>query len=317
MRRRAFIVVVSLVAWVSGSALGGLGPSIQTAHASSGVAIGKAHAGYTPSLTGSKPVVVLVVGSGARQGDDVLHSLADSIHLMFINPAKHHATVVGIPRDSYVPIVGAGITNKINSALHFGGPDGLVSTIESVTGVHIDYWAITTFWGLIAIVGRLGGVSMDVPFEMHDAFSTADFHPGRQLLSGPQALAFARDRHSVSSGDFGRSEDGGRLLLALLAKFQKEYRADPSRLLSWIASGLTNSFAGISVKEAMQLAFTATAIPMKNVQNVVLPGSAHSVGSLSVVSLDDTWKARIFADLKPDGILSPANVPPSPTAGQQ
>jgi polyisoprenyl-teichoic acid--peptidoglycan teichoic acid transferase len=309
------IVVVSLVAWVAGSALGGVGPSIQAHASSSGLAIGKAHAGYTPSLTGSKPVVILVVGSGARQGDDVLHSLADSLHLLFINPAKHHATIVGIPRDSYVSISGGG-TNKINSSLVFGGPEGLISTIEAVTSVHIDYWAITTFWGLISMIGRIGGVSVDIPFSMHDSYSTADFEPGRQLLSGEQALAFARDRHSVSSGDFGRSEDGGRLLMALLTQFQKEYRADQSRLLTWISSGLSNSFSGMSLNEIMQLAFTVTQIPPKNVQNVVLPGNAHTVGGLSVVTLDDSWKARIFTDVKPDGILSKANTPASPTAGQ-
>ena len=151
---------------------------------------------------------------------------------------------------------------------------------------------------------------------MHDSFSTADFEPGRQLLSGEQALAFARDRHSLNSGDFGRSEDGGRLLLALLTQFQKEYRADPSRLFTWISAGLTNSFSGMSLNEIMQLAFTVTAIPLKNVQNVVLPGNAHLQGGLSIVTLDDTWKARIFNDVKPDGMLTKANTPASPTAGQ-
>ncbi len=309
------MVVLSLTAWVAGSALGGLGPQIQAHAQSSGIAVGKAHAGYTPSLTGNKPVVVLVVGSGARQGEDVLHSLADSMHLLFLNPAKQHATIVGIPRDSYVSINGGG-TNKINSSLVFGGPEGLVSTVEAVTGVHIDYWAITTFWGLINMINRLGGVHVDIPFSMHDSYSGASFEPGPQVLTGEQALAFARDRHSLAQGDFGRSEDGGRLLLALLAQFQKEYRGDPSRVLSWISAGLTNSFSGMPLNEIMALAFASTKIPLKNVQNVVLPGNAHTVGGLSVVTLDDTWKARIFSDVKADGMLNKANVPPSPTANQ-
>jgi polyisoprenyl-teichoic acid--peptidoglycan teichoic acid transferase len=315
VRRRAAIVVLSLTAWVAGSALGGLGPSIQANAQVSGIAIGKAHAGYTPSLNGSKPVVVLVVGSGARRGDDVLHSLADSMHLLFINPAKKHATVVGIPRDSYVSINGGG-TNKINSSLVFGGPEGLVSTVEAVTGVHIDYWAITTFWGLINMINRLGGVHVDIPFSMHDSYSGANFEPGPHLLTGEQALAFARDRHSLAQGDFGRSEDGGRLLLALLTQFQKEYKGDASRVLSWISAGLTNSFSQMPLSEIMALAFTVSKVPLKNVQNVVLPGNAHTVGGLSVVTLDDSWKARIFNDVKADAILTKANTPPSPTAGQ-
>ena len=87
-------------------------------------------------------------------------------------------------------------------------------------------------------------------------------------------------------------------------------------MLTWISAGLTNSFTGMPLSEIMALAFTASKIPVKNVQNVVLPGNAHTVGSLSVVTLDDAWKARIFSDVKPDGILSKPNVPPSPTANQ-
>ena len=49
-----------------------------------------------------------MVGSGARLGDDVEHSLADSLHVVTINPEKHKATLIGIPRDSWVEIPGQG-----------------------------------------------------------------------------------------------------------------------------------------------------------------------------------------------------------------
>ncbi len=315
MRRRALLAILGIAAWVIGSALGALGPV--SAHAESpGIAVGKAHAGYTPSLTGSKPVVILAVGSGARPGEDVLHSLADSIHLLFLNPAKHHATMVGIPRDSYVDVPGHG-TNKINSSLFYGGPDLLVQTIESISGVHIDYWAITTFWGFTDMINEIGGLTVDVPFRFYDpSYSRADLQPGVQKLDGQQALSFARDRHSMVQGDFARQENGGRLFLAALAQFQKEYAKDATELMTWLGAGMSNTFIEIPLSEVQQLAFTATKIPVKNVQNVVLPGSAQMAGSLSVVILNDTWKAKIFADVKPDAILSKKNVPPSPTADQ-
>ncbi len=62
------------------------------------------------------------MGSGARPGEDVLHSLADSLHVIFIDPATHKASMIGVPRDSYVPIEGHG-TGKINSSLFYGGPE--------------------------------------------------------------------------------------------------------------------------------------------------------------------------------------------------
>ena len=314
MRRRGALLVCALVAWVAGSSLGALGTVTAQAQ-SSGIAVGKAHAGYTPSLTGTKPIVILAVGSGARPGDDVLHSLSDSLHLIFLNPGKHRATMVGIPRDSYVDIPGHG-TNKINSALFYGGPDLMVQTIESVSGVHIDYWAITTFWGFTDMINQIGGLTVDVPFRMYDSYSRADLQPGVQTLNGSQALSMARDRHSMLEGDFARQENGGRLILAALAQFQKEYAKDQSELVSWLGAGMSNVYTEIPLNEVQQLAFTATKVPVKNVQNVVLPGSAQMAGSLSVVILDNAWKARIFTDVKPDGILLAKNVPPSPTANQ-
>ncbi|MGZ5302302.1 MAG: LCP family protein, partial [Actinomycetota bacterium] len=307
------LAVVALVAWVAGSALGTIG-TVAPASAQAGLVIGKAHAGYAPSLTGDKPIVLLVVGSGARLGDDIEHSLADSIHVVSINPDKHRATIIGIPRDSWVEIPGHG-TSKINASLVEGGPDLLVQTVESISDLTIDYYALTTFWGLSQLYDNLGGLTIDVPFPMQDSYSGADFEPGVQTLDGKQVLAFSRDRHSVSSGDFGRSEDGGRVLIASLTQFRKDFQADQSSLFTWIASGMRNVQTSVPFDEVIQLAYTCSHINPKGVTNVVLPGTTGFEGTLSVVHLLSD-KDAIFADVKPDGILSKKHIPPSPTANE-
>ena len=53
VRRRSIIAVTALVAWVAGSALGSLG-AVAPASAQAGLVIGKAHAGFAPSLTGER-----------------------------------------------------------------------------------------------------------------------------------------------------------------------------------------------------------------------------------------------------------------------
>ncbi|MEO8423198.1 MAG: LCP family protein [Actinomycetota bacterium] len=313
VRRRGMVAVMALVAWVAGSALGTLG-GIAPASAQAGLVIGKAHAGYAPSLTGDKPIVLLVVGSGARLGDDVEHSLADSLHVVSINPDKHKATIIGIPRDSWVEIPGHG-TSKINASLVQGGPELLVQTIESISGLKIDYYALTTFWGMSQLYDNLGGLTIDVPFSMQDSFSGADFEPGVQTLDGKQVLAFSRDRHSLSGGDFARQENGGRVLIASLAEFRKEFQADQSSLFTWIASGIRNVQTTVPFDEVIQLAYTASHINPNGVTNVVLPGTTGFEGSLSVVHLLSD-KDAIFADVKPDGILGKKHIPPSPTENQ-
>ena len=313
MKRRFAFVMLSLLAWVGGTMAAGVESGGTAVAQTPGIIIGRAHAGYTPSLTGNKPVVVLAIGSGARPGDDVLHSLSDSLHVIFINPATHNASVIGIPRDSWVSIPGHG-SNKINATMSYGGPPLLISTIESNWGVHIDYYALTTFWGITKIVDSVGGLTIDVPFAMNDPYSHARFHPGVQKLNGNQVLAFSRDRHSLLSGDFGRSEDGGRVLMALLAQFHKQFTKDPSTLYTWIGAGLQNlTSTDLSLDEVMNLAWTCTHVNAASVQNFVLPGGTGMQGSLSVVYVDTSRAKAIFADASKDAVVSKKNAPASPT----
>jgi LCP family protein required for cell wall assembly len=315
VKRRASFLVIALLAWVLGSSLGAIDGSVTARAQSSGVVMGKAHAGFTPSLTGTKPIVILAIGSGARPGEDVLHSLGDSLHLIFLNPAKKRAVVVGVPRDSYMPIAGRG-SGKINSAMVMGGPQLLVTTMEQNFGITIDYWALTTFWGFSDMIRAVGGLTVNVPFPMQDSYSRSDFQPGVQKLTGPEALAFSRDRHSLQQGDFGRQENGGRLILAALAQFKKQFQADQGRLFTWLGAGMRNIETQIPLSEMMALAYTASKVPPAKVQNVVLPGGTGMVGSMSVVTLDMARARTIAADAAKDGALLAKNVPPSPTAGE-
>ena len=315
MRRRAAFLVVALVAWVVGSALGSLDGPVTARAQSTGVVVGKAHAGYTPSLTGSEPVVILAIGSGARPGENVMRSLGDSLHLIFINPKTKRAVLVGVPRDSYLPIPGRG-TGKINSAMVYGGPDLLVKTMEANFGVTIDYWALTTFWGFTDMINAVGGLTVDVPFPMSDPYARTDFAAGVQKLTGPEALAFSRDRHSLKQGDFGRQENGGRLLLAALAQFKKQFGVDQARLFTWLGAGMRNIETEMPLSEVMALAFTVSKVPITKVQNVVLPGGTGMAGSTSVVTLDLARARAIVADAKKDAAVLKKNVPPSPTAGE-
>jgi anionic cell wall polymer biosynthesis LytR-Cps2A-Psr (LCP) family protein len=198
----------------------------------------------------------------------------------------------------------------------YGGPDLLIQTLESNFGVHIDYWALTSFVGLTAMIDGIGGLTIKVPFDMFDTFSGAAFKKGTKHMTGANVLAFARDRHSVTSGDFGRSEDGGRVFLAALTQFEKEFRADQSRLFVWLAAGMQNIQSSLKLSEILDLAFTISHVKLKNAQNVVLPGGTGLVGNSSVVNLDKARARAIIADAQKDGVISKGNIPPSPTANQ-
>jgi len=307
-------VILALAAWTLGSALGAIAPGSSDASTGAPIMLSAAHAGYTPDVTGNRPISILAIGSGARPYLSPDRGLADSIHLIEIDPKNRHAVIIGIPRDSWVSIPGHGM-NKINASMAIGGPPLLIRTIEQLSGIRIQYFALTSFWGLTSMIDQIGGLTVRVPFPMHDPYSRAEFHPGVQRLGGGQVLAFSRDRHSLRSGDFGRSEDGGRVFIAALTQFRKEFEKDPSTMIRWVSAGMRSLSTDLPLSNVLRLAFLCTRIPPRNVQNVVLPGGIGSANGLSIVRLSSSVRT-IFRDASRSAIVRGSHRPRSPTAGQ-
>ena len=303
MRRRVVATLASLAAGVAGLGVA----TLQATPAASVplLQIGKAHAEFDPSLKGNRPVFILVLGSDSRPGTPLERGLCDSIHILGINPKAKRASLVGIPRDSYVPLSTGG-TNKINVALAQGGAQGMIKTVENLTGVRFDYYVITGFDGLTRLVDALGGVRIDVPysFEGHEGTS---FPQGKQTLSGWQALEFSRTRKTLAHGDFDRSMNQGRLLLAALTQFKAEFRRDPTALFKWIAVGMRNVATDVPLNELLTLAFTSSVIGPKRVTNLVAVGSIGTAGGASIVNLPSP--NPVFQDVAADGYVLPKDIP--------
>jgi len=241
----------------------------------------------------------LIIGSDVRSGDPAA-GRSDSLHIVAFNTRTHRGTIIGIPRDSYVNIPGHGV-DKINASLDLGGPQLTVQTVEQLTGIPISYWALIDFSRFTRLVDFLGGVKIDVPFPMHDPFSTADFDPGVHKLDGAQALAFARDRHSFSDGDFTRSANQGRLLLAALAKFRTE-TSSPLRLFQYFSFFHSLVRSNVKVSELVKLGELGRQMVPANMTNVVTPGAGGMAGGASVVFLAPGAQ-DLFRRVRADGVL--------------
>jgi LCP family protein required for cell wall assembly len=258
-------------------------------------------ASFVPALEGKRPLFILALGSDARPGQSIAGQGSDSIHIIGVDLKRHRATILGFPRDSWVHIPGHG-TTKITSAMSLGGPALTVRTIESMTGIRIDFWMLTSFKGLVRMVNRIGGLKVYVPRPMHDRFSGANFRKGVHHFTGRKALAFARDRHDVPGGDFGRSKNQGRLLLAALSRLHKDFDSNPAKMFTWIAAGWRNIRTDLRVSTLFDLALTASSIPPKRVKNLVVPARVGTIGSASVVFISSSAR-RIYADMRKDGVV--------------
>ncbi len=177
----------------------------------------------------------LIVGSDSREGmsdedKKKLHTgsaegkRTDS--MMILHTGDNGPTLISLPRDSNVtipefkgsesgktrPAMGA---NKLNAAYSIDGPTLLVRTVEFNTGLHIDHYVEIGFAGFANIVDAVGGVEMDIPQDIKDTKSGADFKKGKQTLNGEEALAFVRTRYALAGSDLDRTKNQQKFLSAL------------------------------------------------------------------------------------------------------
>lgn len=252
-----------------------------------------------PSYEADGILVVLAIGSDIgmpyRSGDP-LRGRADGLHVIAVDPASRRATIVDIPRDS---LIGG---RKVNGHLAVGGPERLVGQIEAYTGLDIDYWALTTFRGIEEMTRVLGGVEIDIERRMVDRFSGSNFAPGRQRLEGAEALAFVRNRKSLPDGDFGRTRNQGRFMVAT----HRELVAaglDLRDVASHAALFARTTVSDIPPADLLPLALLALRIDPADVHHVPLSGGVGTSGGASVVHLrpGDTFERIRAGQVGPPG----------------
>lgn len=258
--------------------------------------------GVWPSITlpayyGAAPRLLAVVGSDARTGQSVETSRADSIHFVGLDGAGNGA-VVGLPRDSYVPVPGHGKRN-ITESLALGGPELTMQTFTDLTGLNLEGYVLTGFAGFQSLVdGVLGGIDVFVPFAINDVKAKAALSAGAQILNGFDALAFARARKTLPGGDFDRSEHQGFLLIGAAKGVRAMgIGAVPGLLEAAEPSLVTN----LDAEHLLTFSAMLISSNLDEIPNFVAPGTSGRAGSASVVYLADSAN-QIFEDLA-DGNL--------------
>jgi LCP family protein required for cell wall assembly len=241
---------------------------------------------------------VLVLGSDARAGEDPLRTRADAIQLVGVDLRTGSGAVIGVPRDSWVTIPGAG-SGRINEGLTRGGPQLMADTVAALVGVRADYVLTTTFGGLKGLVRTLGGVTVDSRLGFTDDNMPGRVHAGRNRLDDAGALFFARARHLLPNGDFDRSANQQELLRGLLRGLRA--RADePGFVERAVLSGVTRIRTDLGPAELYRLAQAATQVDPEQVRGCVVRGSYGYVGAASVVFPDLARARRVGADVRDD-----------------
>jgi LCP family protein required for cell wall assembly len=237
--------------------------------------------------------MITVVGSDARTGQQADETRADSIHFVTLDGSGAGA-VVGLPRDSYVPVPGHG-TTKITGSLALGGPALMMDTFRGLTGLPLEGYVLTGFNGFTSLIDVvLGGVEVEVPFPINDSAAKASLSAGLQILNGFDALAFARARKTVPGGDFGRSQHQGDILVAAA---QMVRGLGPSAIPGLLQAAEPDFITDLSPEQLLTFSVLAIKANLEEIPNFVAAGSPGSAGGASVVYLADSAYAT-FADLQ-------------------
>lgn len=173
----------------------------------------------------TEPFTILLMGVDSTEEKLTKNTIAngDSLILITFNPKTLNATMLSIPRDSYVPIAcwPGKKENKITHAAAYG-TDCMINTIENYFDVNIDYYAKINFKGLVKLVDAMGGIDVEVPKDLCTDNSNREVEicikEGWQHLDGEGALVLSRNRKQLVNGDFGRGQNQQLVIQAMLQK---------------------------------------------------------------------------------------------------
>jgi LCP family protein required for cell wall assembly len=263
----------------------------------------------TDPSTGATAMNLLVLGSDSRvsAGDpsswQVGAQRTDAIMLVHLPADGSGAYVMSIPRDSWVDVPGHGKA-KINAAFSYGGPALLIQTVEQLTNVRVDHFAVADFTSFKQITDELGGVQITLKEDLVDR-GTFIAAAGKQLLTGEQALVYVRQRKNLARGDFDRVQRQQAWMRAIFARMRNEQTLqNPTKSYPFLQAvtrsvsvddGVTQAVTDDLVKRAKGLGSTDIAFFTVPVQ-----GTARSADGQSIVVLDaarfDQLMAAVAAD---------------------
>jgi LCP family protein required for cell wall assembly len=241
-------------------------------------------------------------------GRDGGSEATDTMMIVHIPANGAKATLISLPRDSWVNIPGYGM-NKLNAAYALAyahasgsenakraaGADLLLKTVHNLTGLTIDHFVQVDLIGFFRISQAIGGVSVNMCNSVNDTVAYNEAHgqgdagsglvisKGKHTLTPLQTLEFVRQRHNLAGGDLDRVK---RQRYFLTAAFRKITSAgtllNPSRL-SKLVSAVDKSIYVDQNLNLTTLAEQMTNLNANNIAGETIPTTPGYAGTTSIL----------------------------------
>lgn len=263
---------------------------------------------------------ILVLGeSGVGDG----YKLTDSIMILSYNPQTQQASMLSIPRDTYVGKRDKDTASqnylasyKMNAVYRNG--TNIPETIEcvnNVTGLNIENYILVDTDAIIDIVDAMGGVTYNVPIDMKYDDPTQDLHidlkAGEQLIDGAKAEQLLRFRHNndgtsypveYGDNDIGRMRTQ-REFIEVTAKQLLRIENVP-RVLNLLDIVFKNVKTNIELDAMKYYIPYIFKFNMSNIQSAALPGTPEKCNGIWIYTANKTETKNLIDELFTDKIIT-------------
>lgn len=264
------------------------------------------------SLENIEPINIVVMGvSGV---DD--YKLADTIMVVSYNPKIQKASLMSIPRDTYVGKRDrkTASTNyiasyKINTVFrNMTNIPEAMDRISSLTGMDLENYVIIDTKALIKLVDEIGGVTFNVPINMDYDDESQDLYihlkAGEQLIDGAKAEQLLRFRHnnngSTYSSEYG-TEDIGRMRIQrefITATVKQTMKAQNIFKIRNVIDIMNQDIkTNMDIEKLKSYLPFAVKFDTENLKTDVLPGTPEMCNGVSIMVANTRAAKTVVQDL--------------------
>ncbi|ABR48468.1 cell envelope-related transcriptional attenuator [Alkaliphilus metalliredigens QYMF] len=243
---------------------------------------------------------VLVFGVDDPDGNSGARTRADTIMVLSLDPKMNNPLLLSIPRDTRVNIPGRKSMDKINHAHAYGGRELLVSTVEGLLEIEIDYYLRLNYEAVREVVDTLGGIEVDVAVDMKyedpydDPPLSINIPKGNQVLDGINAMHFLRFRSGYASQDLGRIQAQQQFVQALIKEGLAPWNLIKTpKLLSVFFQHVDTN---LTMGKILTMGVNSINLDTDNMTKITLPGTPKMINRVSYIVVDENELKEIKKD---------------------
>lgn len=236
-------------------------------------------------------IKVLFMGIDSEKVNKTKNTRSDTIMIGKANKKTGKASIISVPRDTYVHIDGRDKKEKLNHAHAYGGQDLVLQTVNELLNEEIEYYVRIDYGLVKEFVDLIGGVDIYVPMDMYyedpvaDPPLKIDLKKGFQTLNGEDSIRFLRFRSGYVDQDLGRINAQQEFLKSALDKTLK--LSNIKNIPKMIQTSYENIDTNIPLTVIMEYILNIAKFDLSNISFNVLPGDSKYIDKVSYYILDE------------------------------